>query len=357
MSTTIHDVARTSGVSTATVSRALAGSPGVAATTRARVARAARELGYVPNRAARQLVTGRGYSVGLVLPDLENSFYSSVTKGVQQRVRAAGFTAVVADTDEDVETERAVLEQLAAGIDRLILASPRVPDEDLLELSTRADLVLINRQVPARPGAGAAGAGDGHVLRDGIASVVPDNASGIAQSIRHLRNLGHRRIGYAGGPGTSWSDAQRRAAYRADSQGVQIVDLGAFRPGQAGGVTAADEAIATGVSAVLAFNDQLAIGMLGRFAARRVAVPEQISVVGFDDVQVAALLAPALTTVAVPAKRMGARAVDLLLAAHAPARRYRSSPVQSVEVVELQVRASTAEPFQPAAGAGSAPVE
>lgn len=357
MSTTIHDVARTSGVSTATVSRALAGSPGVAAATRARVAQVARELGYVPNRAARQLVTGRGYSVGLVLPDLENSFYSSVTKGVQQRVRAAGFTAVVADTDEDVETERAVLAQLAAGIDRLILASPRVPDEDLLELSARADLVLINRQVPARPDAGAAGIGDGPVARDGIASVVPDNASGIAQSIRHLRNLGHRRIGYAGGPGTSWSDAQRRAAYQTDSQDVQIVDLGAFRPGQVGGVSAADEAIAAGVSAVLAFNDQLAIGMLGRFAARRVAVPEQISVVGFDDVQVAALLAPALSTVAVPAKRMGVRAVDLLLAAHAPSRRHRPSPVQSVEAVELQVRASTAEPFQPAAGAGSAPVE
>lgn len=322
VSTTIHDVARASGVSIATVSRSLAGSAGVAPATRLRVAQVAQDLGYVPNRAARQLVTGQGYSVGLVLPDLENPFYSSVTKGMQQRVRAAGFSAVVADTDEDLEAERTVLAQLAAGIDRLILASPRVPDADLLELSTRVALVLINRQMPADA--------------EAISSVVPDNAGGIAQSIRHLRNLGHRRIGYAGGPATSWSDARRRDAYRQSSEGVEIVDLGSYRPGQVGGVAAADEAIASGVSAVLAFNDQLAIGMLGRFAAREVAVPQQISVIGFDDVLVARLLAPALTTVAVPAQQVGARAVDLLLS--------DAGPEQAVVETELQVRSSTAEP-------------
>ena len=117
---------------------------------------------------------------------------------------------------------------------------------------------------------------------------------------------------------------------------MDIVDLGSFRPGQVGGVAAADEAIAAGVSAVLAFNDQLAIGMLGRFATRDVAVPQQISVVGFDDVQVARLLAPALTTVAVPAQQMGARAVDLLLS--------DEGPEQAVAETELQVRNSTAEP-------------
>lgn len=327
MPTTIHDVARAAAVSTATVSRALAGLPGVAAGTRARVQQVAGDLGYVPNRAARQLVTGRGQSIGLVLPDLENPFYSSVTKGVQQQVRGAGLTAVVADTDEDLDTERAVLRQLAVGTDRLILASPRVPDADLLELATRVHLVLINRQVAGR---------------DVIASVVPDNAGGIAQSLRHLRNLGHRRIGYAGGPVTSWSDHQRRAAWK-QAPDLQVVDLGSYRPGQVGGLAAADEAIATGVTAVLAFNDQLAIGMLGRFAARKVPVPGRISVVGFDDVPVARLLAPALTSVAVPAQRMGTRAVDLLLAAPA-------DPVQAVEDVELQVRDSTAEPHGAAIG-------
>src|SRR5699024_8537351 len=125
------------------------------------------------------------------------------------------------------------------------------------------------------------------------------------------------------------------AADRPVPAGLEIVDLGAYRPGQVGGVAAADEAIAAGVSAVLAFNDQLAIGMLGRFAARTIGVPDRISVVGFDDVQVARLLAPALTTVAVPAQQMGARAVDLLLSAR--------EHEQAVVEVELQVRDSTAE--------------
>lgn len=331
MATTIHDVARDSGVSIATVSRALAGSDVVAASTRERVQRVAAELGYQPNRAARQLVTGRGYSIGLVVPDLENPFYSSVTKGMQQRVRHAGYTAVVADTDEDVPTERLVLDQLAAGVDRMILASPRVPDEVLLALTTRTRLVLINREV-ARP--------DGNLA---ISAVVPDNGDGIAQAITHLSALGHRHIGYAGGPITSWSDAQRRAGLAAAASGreVQVQDLGAFRPGRPGGLAAADEAIAAGVTAVLAFNDQLALGMLGRFADRSVAVPAQMSVVGFDDVPVARLLAPALTTVAAAAQQMGVQAVDLALAGpEHPASRI-------VQAVQLRVRRSTAEPAAP----------
>lgn len=351
--TTIHDVARAAGVSTATVSRALAGSAAVAPATRARVHRTAQRLGYVPNTAARQLVTGRGQSIGLVLPDLENPFYAAVAKGVQHRVRAAGFTAVMADTDEDVDTERTVLGQLSAGIDRLILASPRVPDGDVQELAARARVVLINRQVPA--------------AQTPVASVVPDNTDGIAQALRHLYNLGHRHVGYAGGPATSWSDAQRRCAYQGSSTpGLRVVDLGAYRPGQEGGVAAADEAIARGVSAVLAFNDQLAIGILGRLAARGVPVPEAISVVGFDDVPVARLLAPALTTVAVPAQRIGARAVDLLMADPEPgngpghseedSRHDGDGAPQVVMDVELRVRSSTAEPAAGSAAASRVPV-
>ncbi|HLS14072.1 MAG TPA: LacI family DNA-binding transcriptional regulator [Beutenbergiaceae bacterium] len=323
MVTTIHDVARRSGVSIATVSRALAGSSGVAPATRQKVQRIAADLGYQPNRAARQLVTGQGQAIGLVVPDLENPFYAAVTKGVQRRARQAGFTAVVADTDEDVPTEREVLGQLGTGVDRIILASPRGPDQDLLELGARCRLTLLNRQIDTDPLA--------------VPAVVPDNIDGMDQAIRHLRALGHRQIGYAGGPVTSWSDAQRRTGLPSAGDGdVQIIDLGAFRPGRPGGVAAADEAIAAGVSAVLAFNDQLALGILGRLADRQVEVPEQMSVIGFDDVPVARLLQPALTTVAVPAQQMGAQAVDLVLG---------PDPAEAaliVQPVQLQVRRSTA---------------
>ncbi len=322
MSTTIHDVARASGVSIATVSRALAGSRVVAVSTRQRVQQVAEELHYVPNRAARQLVTGQGQSIGLVLPDLENPFYASVAKGMQQRVRARGMSAIIADTDELIDTERAVLSQLSVGADRLILASPRVDDDYLRALSTKVRLVLINRDVPAS------------LIGGDITSVVPDNADGVAQALRHLRNLGHRRIGYAGGPSAAWSDVQRRGAWRRDDSGVQVVDLGSYRPGHSGGLAAADEAVAEGVSAVLAFNDQLAIGILARLGARGIRVPSDMSVVGFDDVPIARQLSPALTTVRMAAKEMGATAVDLLM---------ESGP-SVVVPVDLQVRDSTDEP-------------
>src|SRR5699024_4323662 len=302
-------------------SRGLAGSTTVAAATRERVQRAATELGYRPNRAARELVTGRRQSIALVLPDLQNPFYAAVAKGVQRRVGAAGLTAIVTDTDEDPKREQDVLSELSTVSDRFILASPRSSDDHLSEFAASSAVVLVNRELPE------------------IASVVGDNRGGMHQLLAHLRALGHRRIGYAGGPGASWSDAQRRAGIaRADEPDVQVVDLGAFRPGSAGGVAAADEALAAGVSAVMAFNDQLALGILGRLRDREVDVPQQMSVTGFDDVPVARLLAPALTTVSVPMLQVGERAAGLLID---PAAQI-SQPIRLP--VQLQVRASTMPP-------------
>ncbi len=322
MVTTLRDVADAAGVSMATVSRALAGSSVVAAVTRERVQRLAQELDYQPNRAARQLVTGRGQAIGLVVPDLQNAFYASVATGMQRRVRDAGLNAMIADTDEDPERELEVLGQLAMVCDGAVLASSRTSDSALAEVAGRTRVVLVNR------------------VLEGVPAVVGDNADGITQALRHLAALGHTRIGYAGGPPTSWSDARRREGLRAaEAAGIAsaeaVVYLGAFRPGSAGGIDAADQALAARVTAVLAFNDQLALGILGRLADRGVPVPERMSVVGFDDVPVARLLAPPLTTVAVPALEMGAAAVDLLLA---------SAPETRVLPVELQVRRSTAEP-------------
>ena len=317
---TLTDVATSAGVSAATASRALAGSSVVAAGTRERVQAAALRLGYAPNLAARQLVTGQGQAIALVLPDVANPFYAGVAKGMQQRVRAEGLTAVFADTDEDPGIEREVLARLAPVAARLVLASPRMPDDDVRSLSTRSRVVLVNRAV------------------EGLPAVTGDNTDGVRQALVHLHALGHRRIGYAGGPVSSWSDAARRAGLATAPDGVAIVDLGAFRPGPAGGVAAADLALAAGVTAVLAFNDQLAMGILGRLADRGVAVPGRLSVVGFDDIPVARLLAPSLTSVAVPAGELGRTAVELLLGSEPDGPGLRTLPV------ELMVRRSTAEP-------------
>lgn len=319
---TLADVAARAGVSTSTASRALAGVSVVAASTRDRVRAAAAELGYEPNLAARQLATGRGQAVALVVPDLANPFYAGVAQGVQRRVRADGLVAVVADTEEDPENEADLVARLAPVAARLVLASPRMDDAGVLAIAERTRVVLVNRAV------------------DGVAAVTGDNLDGVRQALRHLHALGHRRVGYAGGPATSWSDAARRrglAQAHDVAAGLDVVDLGAFRPGPAGGLAAADLALAAEVTAVLAFNDQLALGMLGRFADRGVAVPGRISVVGFDDIPVARLLAPSLTTVAVPASDLGRAAVDMLLGSEPHEPRLRTLPV------ELEVRRSTAE--------------
>lgn len=317
----LADVARAAGVSTSTASRALAGATVVAEGTRERVRAAAAELGYEPNLAARQLVTGQGQAIALVLPDVANPFYAGVAKGMQQRVRAEGLTAVFADTDEDLDTERAVIAQVGPVAARLVLASPRLPDAEIVELAGRARVVLVNRAV------------------DGVAAVTGDNLDGVHQALVHLHALGHRRVGYAGGPASSWSDAARRQGLASAPDGVEIVDLGAFRPGSAGGVAAADLALASGVTAVLAFNDQLAMGILGRLVDRSVPVPGRLSVVGFDDIPVARLLAPPLTSVAVPAGELGRAAVELLLRRpEGPEPGLRTLPV------ELAVRRSTGEP-------------
>ncbi|WP_082659994.1 LacI family DNA-binding transcriptional regulator, partial [Cellulomonas sp. B6] len=296
MAVTLRDVARAAGVSPATASRALSAPDLVAPERRELVQRVARELGYRPNRAARELITGRTGHLCLVVPDLENPFFSAVAKAVQARARTTGHAVVVADAEEDPQLEAELVAQLGAQADGVLLCSPRMSADDLADVAAGdRPVLLVNRE-------GA-----------GLPSVVVDNSDGVRQAVRHLHALGHRRLAYAGGPAGSWSDARRRDGLAALDLGVEVVDLGAHAPVFAGGVAAADLALASGATAVLAHNDLMALGVLDRLRARGVRVPQDVSVVGFDDAPVATLVAPALTTVAVPLARLGRTAVDLLL--------------------------------------------
>jgi DNA-binding LacI/PurR family transcriptional regulator len=179
----------------------------------------------------------------------------------------------------------------------------------------------------------------------GLASVVVADDDGGAQAVGHLHALGHRRIAIVGGPATSHSGAHRLAGSReaaAHYGGIDLVELGHFAPSYSGGVVAADHALASGATAVLAYNDLVALGILSRFAERGVRVPHDMSVVGFDDVPVAALVSPALTTVNVPREAMGRQAVALLLD-QLTGDGARSGPdAKRVLPVNFVVRASTA---------------
>lgn len=333
---TVHDVARAAGVSISTVSRALASPERVAAETRDRVTRVAAELGYRPNHAASGLRMGRTHAVGLLVPDLENPYFATVTKAVQARARAEGYEVFVADSDEDPDVEAELIDALAVRTDGLIVASPRSGDAELRAALAGVIAVLASRELSAGKKDGGTGGKDGDEAPPPCVSV--DDADGVAQVLGHLSALGHRKVGVAAGPSSSWSGGRRVAGLvaAAEHRDVELVELGSFQPYFAGGTQAADYAVASGVTAVVAFNDLMALGILDRLRHRGVDVPGEMSVVGFDDVQLATLVSPALTTVHAPLARLGRRAVDLLLA------RLRGGTASSSQLpVELTIRGST----------------
>ena len=327
-----RDVARAAGVSISTVSRTLTRPESVAPATRDRVLATARGMGYRPNVAARSLITGRTGNIGLVVPDVENPFFASVTKGVQLRARAAGYAVFIADSDEDTSLEPELARNLAKQVDGLILCSPRAPEAVLAELAAECTLVLVNRR-----------SGD-------IPAVTIDNREGVRQALVHLRALGHRRVAYVGGPANSWSNRERLTAFldigSADPD-LEVVDLGCFQPYVSGGVAAGDLVIHSGATAVLAYNDVVAFGLLERLRQRRVRVPEDVSVIGTDNIAVSALTSPPLTSVGLPLVGSGRAGVDLLLSL---VRDPGSPPVHHHDLpVQLVVRGSTA-PHEAAAG-------
>jgi LacI family transcriptional regulator/LacI family repressor for deo operon, udp, cdd, tsx, nupC, and nupG len=298
MPATIRDVARLAGVSPSTVSRALSMPEMVNAATRARVAAAVEQLGYQPNRAARGLITGRTGTIGLVVPDLANPFFASVTKGVQARARRSDVAVFVADTDEDVAAEAGLIRTLSKQVDGVILCSPRASDADLAAIAQDTNVVVVNRAA------------------EGIPGVTYDNEGGMRQAVAHLVALGHRRIAWVGGPATSWSTLHRGLGLRnaVEERGARLSPVGNFAPTYEGGMAAADQVIATGATAVVTYNDLVAIGLLARLHARGISVPGDLSVVGVDDIAMSRMARPALTTVRLPKQEAGRIAVELLLA-------------------------------------------
>jgi len=321
MAVTARDVAIRASVSVSTVSRALARPDLVSEETRLRIEAVAQELNYHPNSVARSLSTGRTYHLGLVIPDLENPFFASVAKGVQSYARQLGYSVFIADTDENITMEAELVHQLAPQVDGVLLCSPRCDSDQILALAAATPLVLLNRPI------------------DSIDSVSFDNVDGVHQAIRHLWALGHRVIAYAGGPRASWSDQVRRQCFHSfvEDLDMEAVDLGYFQPVHYGGMAAADLALASGATAILAYNDLVAIGLIQRLVIREVRVPQDISVVGIDGITQASFFSPAITTVAGSLHQLARTSVDALI-------NPGLEPAERLLPVDLIVRASTAEP-------------
>ncbi|HEY8913643.1 LacI family DNA-binding transcriptional regulator [Lacisediminihabitans sp.] len=326
---TLADVAAASGVATSTASRALSNPTRVNVMTREKVERAAVALNYHANSHARALTSGKTRTIAVLVSDVTNPFYFGIIRGTQQQLKASGYTQLLVDTEESDELEDGMLNKLRGSFDGAILAASRLTDRRLATLASEMPLVAINRQTR------------------GVASVFIDTPSGIEQALGHLVSLGHRDIAYVSGPVTSWPNEGRwRALLRAaEHYGVAVRRVGPFSPKKDAGAAAADVVLASGVTACIAFNDLLAIGMLMRLRERGVSVPDDLSIVGCDDIFGSDFCNPPLTTLTAPIEQAGRVAVSMLLA-RLDAQTAGAARQTATLPTHLTIRASTG-PAQP----------
>lgn len=304
---TMSDVAAHAGVDISTVSRAL--NERTAALLRSetveRVAAAAVELGYRPNVLARSLRTRRSHTIGMVIPDLTNPFFPPVVRGVEDVLGDAGYTLIIANTDNDERREQRGLRSLVSRqVDGLLVATSHLDagtpsDEELGGLP----LVLVNRR-----GSDAT-----------VPAVVPDDVTGIAAVVTHLTDLGHQRIAHLAGPQDTSTGRTRAQAFRdaVTAAGLYDEDLveGATLFDVDAGRDACERLLTRrpDLTAIVAANDLLAIGCIRAMRARGLRVPTDISLVGFNDMPLVDLIDPPLTTVRVPQHEMGHAAARILL--------------------------------------------
>ncbi|WP_132472681.1 LacI family DNA-binding transcriptional regulator [Rhodococcus sp. SMB37] len=293
---TITDVARAAGVAASTVSRSFTNPDRVNVTTREHVLEIAAELGYTPNPMARALESGRTNTFALLVPDITNPYFAGIINGAERSAAAAGRTLVIGNTKESAATEQHLVKRLGPAVDGFVLAASRLPDDDLRKAADLNAVTLVNRATR------------------GVSCVVADYASGTRQIVDHLASLGHRSLLVLGGPPESWSGARRWAGLQAAAElhQMQVRRFGPYSPTLSGGPAAADAALAAGATAVICHNDMLAIGVLRRLQERGVSVPEQVSVVGFDDMFGSAICTPTLTTLAERTADAGAQAIEML---------------------------------------------
>lgn len=325
---TIEDIARLAGVSAASVSRALNGRPGVSARTRASILKIAKEHAFTGNHIAKALKEGRSGRVAVTLPWVQSEYYARILGGASEVLYQHDASMFLATTVGDVGRETRVLGKLLnGGIDGALLMLPRESDSDLrVLLDSGIRFVIID---PVQP------------VTVPVPSITCTNALGARQAVEHLIALGHRRIGVVAGESELLVTADRLHGFRQAMSAARLtVDERLVE--HASYITFDDGAEAAGrllsasdrPSAIFALNDRLAFGVLR--AARRLGidVPEELSVVGFDDLEMTELVTPTLTSVRQPLARMGSLAAELLMrwiAGEAPSGMHVELPTTLIE--------------------------
>jgi LacI family transcriptional regulator len=305
---TLRDVAAAAGVHPATASRALNQQTRslVNDETARRVVETAAVLGYRPNRLARGLKTSRSYTVGVVVPDLRNPLFPPIARGIEDRLEPAGYTTLIANTDNDPEREQLSFDAMRARqVDGFITATARNEHPLLHELAANGrPLVLVNRTTADAS----------------LPSVVPDDRDGMRQAVEHVVALGHRRIAHLAGPFSLSTGVHRHEGFVQAMETVgleldpELVVMGS-RYTEDEGERLCRGLLESGRSftAVLAGNDLMALGCIDALRAAGIECPREVSVVGFNDMDFSNRFSPPLTTVRVAHHRLGVEAAGLLL--------------------------------------------
>lgn len=328
----VKDVATAAGVSVGTVSHVLNHPDRVAAATRERVEAAIDALGFVRSEAASRLRRGGSSLVGVLVHDVSNPFFAEASRGIEDRLRQDGRLPMIASTDSEPERERELLRLLAGMQVRGVIVTPSGSTLDNLEvLAGRGIRVVLMDHPPISPE---------------LPTVSGDDVAGARAAVAHLLTIGHRRIGFINGPASVRQSEDRRAGARSAVEKVGLdpddvlIEVEASAHGVSytadAGQVATERLLRQRVvpTALFCANDQMAIGALRELRRRNLRVPQDMAVVGYDDVAIASELITPLTSVRQPMRKIGWTAADLLLEADGGARHVSFAP-------ELVVRAST----------------
>ena len=301
----IREVAALAGVSVGTVSNVLNRPDVVADSTRGRVQAAIKSLGFIRNESARQLRAGRSRTIGLVVLDVANPFFTDVARGVEDEASEAGLAVILCNKQVKESRYLELLEE--HRVQGILITPVSGADERLARLQRRGTpVVLVDSRSPSR----------------GQCSVSVDDVLGGDLAVSHLLEAGHERIAFVGGPMSIRQVADRRdgalrALDRADGNAdeLRVVETNALNvsAGQQAGATLAELPAETRPTAVFCANDLLALGVLQEMTAHRIRVPESVALVGYDDIEFAAAAAVPLSSVRQPRQQLGRTAAQLLL--------------------------------------------
>jgi LacI family transcriptional regulator len=328
---TLADVARSAGVSLMTVSRAINNKAGVSADVRKSILKLAKELGYHPNQIARGLATNYTTSVGLVVPDNTNPFFAQIARGVEDTAYDHGYNIFLVNTAEDATREESALNSLCQkGVDGLILISSRLPVKALKEeVALYPAVVLVNRELKPIPA--------------NTITVNINDQHGSQLAIRHFLASGRQRISYVNGPANSLSAKRRLEGYKKalEEAGLafepDLVERSAPDTDGGGYATTTLLKRRPDIDAIYAFNDLVAVGAMQTIEQLGKRIPEDIAVIGFDDIPLASIIRPQLTTLHVDLRQIGHLAMQTLLDKIAGNSRATSIQIEP----QLVLRAST----------------